>query len=194
MKRQASLQHFLLKLTQKNVFNEIECDKLYPSGSAPARIYGTLKMQKFSSSDAFPKLRSIVSSIGTFNYNLAHFLCDLLSPLVPNDYSCKDTFSFVSQIKNANLSKKFLVSYDVTSLFTAIQLQETIDIAINLIFNHNPNLNITRKELKKLFLFATSQTHFIFNSKFYNQIDGVAMASPLAPVLANIFMGFHLSK
>ena len=90
--------------------------------------------------------------------------------------------------------KKILVSYDVTSLFTNISLQETIDIAINLIFNHNPNLNITRKELKKLFLFATSQTHFIFNSKFYNQIDGVAMSSPLAPVLANIFMGFHESK
>ena len=55
-------------------------------------------------------------------------------------------------------------------------------------------LNITRKELKKLFLFATSKTHFIFNSKFYNQIDGVAMGSPLAPVLANTFMGFHESK
>ena len=136
----------------------------------------------------------IVSSIGTFDYNLARFLCDLLSPLVPNDYSCKDTFSFVSQIKNANLSKKFLVSYDVTSLFTNIPLQETIDIAINLIFNHNPNLNITKKELKKPFLFATSQTHFIFNSKFYNQIDGAAMGSPLAPVLANIFMGFYESK
>ena len=38
---------------------------------------------------------------------------------------------------------------------------------MNLIFNHNPNLKITKKELKKLFLFATSQTHFIFNSKFY---------------------------
>ena len=176
------------------VCNENEYDKLYPSGSAPARIYGTPKMHKFSPSDPFPKLRPIVSSIGTFNYNLARFLCDLLSPLVPNDYSCKDTFSFVSQIKNANLSKKFLVSYDVTSLFTNIPLQETIDIAINLIFNHNPNLNITKKELKKLFLFATSQTHFIFNSKFYNQIDGVAMGSPLAPVLANIFMGFYESK
>ena len=90
--------------------------------------------------------------------------------------------------------KTFLVSYDVTSLFTNIPLQETIDIAINLIFNHNPNLNITRKELKKLFLFATSKTHFIFNSKFYNQIDGVTMGSPLAPVLANIFMGFYESK
>ena len=152
LKREASLQRFLRKLKQKNFFNENEYDKLYPSGSAPARIYGTPKMHKFSPSDSFPKLRPIVSSIGTFNYNLSRFLCDLLSPLVPNDYSCKDTFSFVSQIKNANLSKKFLVPYDVTSLFTNIPLQETIDIAINLIFNHNHNLKITKKELKKLFL------------------------------------------
>ena len=71
----------------------------------------------------------------------------------------KFLFFFVSQIKNANLSKKCLVFYDVTSLFTNIPLQETIGIAINLIFNHNPNLSITRKELKKLFLFVTSQTH-----------------------------------
>ena len=151
-------------------------------------------MQKFSSSDSFPKLRPIVSSIGTFNYNLACFFYDLLSPLVPKHYPCKDTFYFVSKIKNTNISKKILASYDVTSLFTNIPLHETIDIAINLIFNHNPNLSFTRKELKNLFLFAASQNHFVFNSKFYNQIDGVAMSSPLAPVLANIFMGFHESK
>ena len=129
---------------------------MYPSGFAATLIYGTPKMHRFCSSDTFPKLCPIVSSIGTINYDLARFLCDLLSPVVPDDYSCKDTFSFVSQIKNANLSKKFLVSYDVTSLFTNIPLQETIDIAINLIFNHNRKLNITKKELKKLFLFAAS--------------------------------------
>ena len=90
----------------------------------------------------------------------------------------------LAKILFLNLSKKFVVSYDVTSLFSNIPLQETIDIGINLIFifNHNPNLNITKKELKKLFLFATSQTHFIFNSKFYNQIDEVAMGSPLRMV------------
>ena len=43
-------------------------------------------------------------------------------------------------------------------------------------------------------LFAISQTDFIFDSKFYNQIDGAAMGSPLAPVIANIFMGFHEPK
>ena len=157
LKREASLQRFLRKLKQKNFFNEIEYDKLYPSRSAPARIYGTPKMHKLSFSDPFPKLCPIVLSIGTFNYNLACVFCNLLSPLVPNDYSCKNPFSFLSQIKNANLSKKFIVSYDVTSLFTNIPLQDTIDIAINLIFNHNPNLNINRKELKKL-LFATFLT------------------------------------
>ena len=83
----------------------------------------------------------------------------------------------------------------------SVEMMKTIDeremqkkAKQNNTFNHNPNLNSTVKWLKTLFLFAASQTHFIFNSKFYNQIDGVAMGSPLAPVLANIFMGFHESK
>ena len=118
-KCEASLQRFLPKLKHKNFFNKNEYDKLYPVGSAPGLIYGTPKMHKFSFSDPFSKLGPIVSSIGTFNYNLARFLCNLL---LPNDYLCKDTFSFVSQIKNVNLFRKFLVSYDVTSLFTNIPL------------------------------------------------------------------------
>ena len=161
---------------------------MYASGSAPVHIYRTPKLHKFFSGNSFPKLCLVVSCIGTFNNNLAGFLCDLLSPLVPNNYFCKNTFSFVSQMKNANLSKKFLASYDVTSLFTNIPLQETIYKAINLIFDDNLNLNITKKELfkKEFFYFATSQTHFNFKSNFCNQIDGVAIGSPLAPALANI--------
>ena len=109
MKREASLQRFLRKLKQKIFFNGTEYDKLYSPGSASARIYGTPKMHKFSFSASFPRFRPSVSSIDTFNYNLPRFLYDLLSSLVLNDYSCKDTFSFVSQIKNADFSKKFLV-------------------------------------------------------------------------------------
>ena len=145
----------------------------------------------FFSSYTFPKLLPIVSSVGTFNYDLARFFCNLLSTVAPDEYSCKDTFSFASQINNVKLSVKLLVSYDVTSLIANIPLQETIDIAIKLIFNRNPNLNITKTEL---FVFTTSQTHFLSNGKFYNQVDVVAMGSQLAPVLANIFMGFYKSK
>ena len=120
---------------KKNIFNENEYDKLYTSGSAPAPIYRTPKIHKFSSSDSFPKLHPMVSSIGTFNYNLARFLWDLLSPLVPNDYSCNDTFLWKISCLN--------------SLFTNMLLHETINTAINLIFNHNPNLDVTKKNLKK---------------------------------------------
>ena len=38
---------------------------------------------------------------------------------------------------------------------------------------------------------ATCETHCLFKGKFYDQIDGVAMGSPLAPVLANLFMGHY---
>ena len=74
LKHQASLQLFLRKLKQKNFFNKIEYDKLYPSVFSPAYIYGTPKIHQFSSSDSFPKLGLIVSSTGTFNYNIACFL------------------------------------------------------------------------------------------------------------------------
>ena len=33
-------------------------------------------------------------------------------------------------------------------------------------------------DLRELFTFATSQTHFLFNGLFYDQCDGVAMGSP----------------
>ena len=150
LKREASLQPFLRKLKYKIFFNKNQYNKLYPSGSASSRIYSS---HKFSAGDSFPKLRPIVSSIGTFSCNLAHFLCDIRSRLVPNDCSCRDTFSFISQIKNANISRIFLASYDITSLFTDIPLQETIDIAMNLIFSHNPNLNITKKNVKNFSFF-----------------------------------------
>lgn len=48
-----------------------------------------------------------------------------------------------------------------------------------------------RENLTELFFFATAQTHFSFLGNFYDQIDGVAMGSPLALVLANLFMGHH---
>ena len=37
------------------------------------------------------------------------------------------------------------------------------------------------------------ESFFIFDGKFYQQCDGVAMGSPLGPTLANIFM-FHFEN
>ena len=134
-----------------------------------------------------------MSSIGTYNYNLAKYLCSLLKRHIPSEFCATDTFSFVQEIQQDDFSDKFLVSYDVTSLFTNIPLSETIDLAVNAIIdgNMNPDLKLSKVHLKQLFKFATSHTRFLFNGCFYDQIDGVAMGSPLAPVLANFFMGHY---
>ena len=42
--------------------------------------------------------------------------------------------------------------------------------------------------MKKLILDTCTKTVFSFNSKFYKQVDGVSIGSPLGPVLANIIM------
>ena len=84
-----------------------------------------------------------------------------------------------------------MVSFDVESLFTNIPLEECINLAVNYISKCNLDLKLSKPELRSLFTVATAQTHFLFNGSFYDQINGVAKGSPLAPLLANLFMGHH---
>ena len=67
-------------------------------------------------------------------------------------------------------------------------------MAVELIFENNPQLKVMKRELKQLLNFATSGTHFIFIGSFYDQVDGVSMGSLLDPVLANLFMGYNEKK
>ena len=160
-------------------------------GSQLVRMYGSPKLHKLNVNCTVPPFRPIVSSIGTYNYNLAKFLCSLITPYIPSDHCEKDTFTFVQKMHQVRCTNSFMVSFDVESLFTNIPLDETIDLAVNLVFQNKTGLKITKPELKKLFEFATKQTHFSFHNQLYDQIDGVAMGSPLAPALANLFMGHH---
>ena len=61
-------------------------------------------------------------------------------------------------------------------------------------YGYLPYLPTHKPQLKRLFVFATSQTHFPFNYEVYDQTDGVAMGSFLGPSLANLFMGYHKNK
>ena len=130
--------------------------------------------------------------IGTFNYGIAKYPTKKLITYIPNEFTVPDTFTFVNVISHLDTYEKFLVSYGVASLFTNIPLEETIDISVNLICNNEPDLKISPDELRNLF--APSQSHFTFKGDIFDQVDGLVMGSPLSPVLANVFMGFHESK
>ena len=169
IKRESKLQRFLRTLKNNNYLDDVEYEKIYPSGSCPAKIYGSPKMHKPFDSNSFPNFRPIVSSIGTYNYNLSKYLCELLSPNLPNEFCTKDMFTFVEELKEVSINDKFLVSYDVNSLFTNISLKETIKLAVDLIKTSYPNLKISTDNLTQPLKFATCETHFLFNGTFYDQ-------------------------
>ena len=46
-------------------------------------------------------------------------------------------------------------------------------------------VGLSKIEFKELSSLATKESYFIFNEKLYKQVNGVAMGSPLGPMLAN---------
>ena len=196
--REDQLKRFLYKLKSSDLLDDSVYNDILPRGSVPARMYGLPKMHKVKrgvpQNRIVPPFRPIVSSIGTYNYKLAKFLTDQLSPHISMQHCAVDTFSFVDDIKKVSSNNQFMVSFDVVSLFTNIPLDETLDLAVDLLMDNEPSIKMSKKQLKKLFHFATAQTHFMFNGDYYDQIDGVAMGSPLGPVLANLFMSHHEKK
>lgn len=94
---------------------------------------------------------------------------------------------------------QILVSYDVSSLFTNVPLEETTSILVdkafeNDWFNKTHNLKLQKHQLTELLEIATANQLFQFNGDLYQQKDGVAMGSPLGPLLANVFMCHIESK
>ena len=49
-------------------------------------------------------------------------------------------------------------------------------------------MKITLNNMQKLLKICTQEAHFMCNSEFYDQIDGVAMGSPLGPLFADWFL------
>ena len=82
-----------------------------------------------------------------------------------------------------------MYSFDVKSLFTNVPLKESIDSVLNKIFvGKLIKVPFSRNELKELLMICTKAVQFTFQDKLYTQSDGVSMGSPLAPLLANVYM------
>ena len=131
----------------------------------------------------------------TFNYNCAKFLCDLLTPLFTNaGFSyIKDSFEFAALVRKKPLvTNGKMLSFDVESLFTNVPLEETIDIIIKKVYRDDNvkkvNTNLAPESMRELLKLCTKESHFLFNGKFYDQVDGVAKGSPLGPLFSIAFM------
>ena len=76
--------------------------------------------------------------------------------------------------------------------FTNIPLDETVSICVNELYKDKEIVeNLSKSDMKQLLNLACKNTLFVFDGVYYNQIDGVAMGSPLGPHFANSFMNYH---
>ena len=135
-------------------------------------------------------MRPIVSNVGTTTYNTAKYLANLLVPLAKSDYTIINTADFINRLKKERIPGKYkMISFDVKSLFTNVALDETISIIVRKIYDEGKiETDIPRNVMKELLLLCTKHVHLTFNGDIYIQLDGVAMGSPLGPLLANVFM------
>ena len=87
-----------------------------------------------------------------------------------------------------------MASLDVEILFTNIPLNEVIDTCIDDFFgNTNTIYNLDHNAMRELLTSTAYELFFIFDQVMYRQTDGVAMGSPLVPILVNAF-SCHFEK
>ncbi len=73
-------------------------------------------------------------------------------------------------------------SLDVVSLLNNVPLDETISIVTNELFKDSNKISgMNKQDLTSLLNLAVNDTVFMFNGKYYTQVDGVAIGSPLGP-------------
>ena len=121
---------------------------------------------------------------------MAKDLARILRPLVrSSSHHIKNTCDFVQQIKGIQLQpNECIASYDVSALFKSVP----IDPAINIIrrkqeLHKELHLRTIMKVEQTISLleFCLKTTYFHFQSRFYKQLQGAAMGSPISPIVAN---------
>ena len=84
-----------------------------------------------------------------------------------------------------------MVSYDVEALFTSVPIKPAIAI-IQRKLEADKDLHLrtsmSPKQITNLLEFCLNSTYFTFQGKFYEQVDGTAMGSPISPIVANLFL------
>ena len=102
----------------------------------------------------------------------------------------KDTTHFINIMKNIQLDPEdLLVTIDVSSLYTNIPHTEGI-AAINRMLEEIGNNTLLKMFISNLVHKVLTKNYFSFSGTLYEQIQGTAMGSRMAPNYAIIFMHY----
>ena len=134
-----------------------------------------------------------MSSRGSITYGVAKELASIIHLLVgQSPHHLKNIQHFVQQIQQVKLEQgKIIPSYDVKALFTSVPVDPSINIVKHRL-SQDPTLpqrtQMSTQQIITLLESCLKNTYFLFQGKYYEQVHGAAMGSPISPLIANLFM------
>uniref|UniRef100_A0A1B0CGI0 Reverse transcriptase domain-containing protein n=1 Tax=Lutzomyia longipalpis TaxID=7200 RepID=A0A1B0CGI0_LUTLO len=148
------------------------------------KLYGLPKVHK----DGTP-MRPVVAFIGSPTYALAKYVATLLSPLSNSPYNVKDSMELSRDINGKKLPEGFiLASLDVISLFTNIPVRFALEEVERRFHEIEGHTKIEKKDFMRMLDLCLTTGYFSYNDEIYLQLDGVAMGSPISPIIADVVM------
>lgn len=177
-----SLQNFIYRLKTLKQISEDDRKAMMPHGAACNTAYFLPKIHKPDFQNKL-KLRPIVPNTNYFNYNLARFLAKKLR--LCSNLENRNSFHFCDTLKLQTTKDCKMIGLDVENLYPSVPVDEAITLAADIL---ERKWTVKRKYIEKLLRFCTTETVFQFDGKYYKQSTGLAMGSPISPVLAELFM------
>lgn len=173
-----------MDLFKRGKIDLITKNRLVKYNSTSPRMYGLVKNHK----DGNP-LRPVVSFINSPTYESAKFLSNILKELSSKKYNIADSFDAFSKLKEVCIPSNYiLASLDVASLFTNIPLNLIFEIINNNWSTLKVSTKLDKQEFLDLFKLCCEGGYLQYGEMFYSMINGVAMGSPIAPIIADIVM------
>ncbi|XP_058816175.1 uncharacterized protein LOC131679462 [Topomyia yanbarensis] len=159
--------------------------KLKMYNCTPPRIYGLPKIHKENC-----PLRPVISTIGSATYHMAQYLSGILNNLVgKTEYHVRNSFEFAKEISKIRVPEGCVMySLDVVSLYTNIPVNKVYEYVEERWNEVAQTTTIPWDSFKQAMKTVLEASFFQYDGKFYDQIFGVPMGSPLSPVVANIVM------
>jgi len=184
IKEEERIVKVLKELNQEGKISDELTATLKPTGSQPPRLYGLAKVHK----EGIP-LRPVLSMPGSPYHKVAQQVADWLA-IVPEAQINSSSKKVCDSISSVILDEEeVIVSFDVSSLYTNVPVQEAIQLAAERLYAGDLQAPPVDKDTF-IMLAEMSSLNVIMSTHdgYYKQKDGLAMGSPPAPYFANIWL------